>query len=300
MVKERFKHFTIVKWFMKQRKKSVQTGDVLNKYIANAGVCSRRQAVEYIKMGKVRVNGSIVTEPGYRVQPNDAVECNYEAVSHKIKRVYILVNKPTDHVTTVDDERGRRTVMDLVGEQINERLYPIGRLDRGTTGLLILTNDGQLTQQLSHPRYEVEKVYHAVLDKPLNIEDLKSIHAGIELNDGHIKVDAIQYVPEKRKNYVQVQLHSGKNRIVRRIFEHFGYKVVKLDRVCYAGLTKRGLPLGKWRVLTAQEVEQLKHLGSVKRSSETLKRKQSSPRRRTSASRTQSSEKRNERKPTRR
>jgi 23S rRNA pseudouridine2605 synthase len=248
---------------MKQKKESVQSGDALNKYISNAGVCSRRQAVEYIKTGKVSVNGVVVTEPGYRVQPGDAVECNYEPVINKAKKVYILVNKPSDHISTVSDERGRRTVIDLVGEQLNERLYPIGRLDRGTTGLLILTNDGQLTQKLSHPRYEVQKLYVAVLDKLLNLDDLKSIAAGIELSDGRIQVDDIKYVPEKHKNHVEVLIHSGKNRIVKRIFEHFGYKVIKLDRVCYAGLTKRGLPVGKWRVLAPQEVVQLKAHGSV-------------------------------------
>lgn len=264
---------------MKYKKEKVQSegassGDALNKYISNAGVCSRRQAVEYIKTGKVSVNGVVVTEPGYRVQPGDAVECNYERVVNKTKKVYILVNKPGDHVSTVSDEHGRRTVMDLVGEQINERLYPIGRLDRGTTGLIILTNDGELTQKLSHPSYGVQKLYVAVLDKLLALDDLKKIASSLELSDGKVQVDDIKYVPGKHKNHVEVLLHSGKNRIVRRIFEHFGYKVIKLDRVCYAGLTKQGLPVGKWRILTSQEVEQLKAHGSASPSTSLPKRPQ--------------------------
>ncbi len=261
---------------MKKKKESASTGDtsnLLNKYISRAGLCSRRQAVEHIKSGRVRVNGIVVLKPYYKVQPGDTVDCNNNLVmSTVVKKVYILVNKPSDHITTVSDEHGRRTIMDLVGEQVHERLYPVGRLDRDTTGLLLLTNDGQLTQKLSHPRHEVQKIYQVELDALLKIDDLCSIRDGIELKDGKIQVDAIGYVPEKRKNHVQVQLHSGKNRIVRRLFEHFGYKVLKLDRVCYAGLTKRGLPVGKWRVLTAQEVQQLTALGSVEPVRSTKKR----------------------------
>ncbi|HEV2601736.1 MAG TPA: pseudouridine synthase [Candidatus Babeliales bacterium] len=230
---------------------------VLNKYIAHAGVCSRREAVELIKQGSVKVNGVIITEPSYIVQPKDFVKVGSKGVRPE-QKVYVLLNKPTGYVTTVEDEQGRRTVADLVRDVGRKlRLYPVGRLDRDTTGLLIMTNDGALTQKLSHPKNHVQKKYSVVLDKPFPVEDLKKLKEGVTLIDGRAYVDAISYGESKRNNVVKIVLHSGKNRIVRRMFEHLGYRVMQLDRINYAGVTKQGLMQGRWRFLEPEELASL-------------------------------------------
>ena len=229
----------------------------LNKYLANAGVCSRREADEYITNGSVKVNGEVVTELGTKVTRKDSVLFNDQPVSLE-RKVYVLLNKPKDTVTTSDDPQGRQTVMDLVRNASQERIYPVGRLDRNTTGVLLLTNDGDLASKLTHPKYVKKKIYHVWLDKDVAETDLAKIAAGIELEDGPIHADAIAYANEEDKNQVGIEIHSGKNRIVRRIFEHLGYRVVKLDRVYFAGLTKKNLPRGRWRHLTQQEVNILK------------------------------------------
>lgn len=231
----------------------------LNKYVAHCGVCSRRQAAEYIKEGQVTVNGEKVTEPGYQVQGSDKVAFRGKPIRPERKLVYLLLNKPKDFITTVKDERGRRTVLDLIGSKVQERVFPVGRLDRTTTGLLLLTNDGELAEKLAHPGHKVKKLYHVILDKGLAAADLDKIRAGLELEDGKAVVDAVDYVQGKKKNEVGIELHIGRNRIVRRIFEHLGYEVVRLDRVYYAGLTKKDLPRGRWRHLTEKEVIMLKH-----------------------------------------
>lgn len=260
---------------MKNKKEQSVSGIfpiLLNKYLSHAGVCSRRQAVEQIKAGQIKVNDVVVREPWYNVHKGDRVLYKEKVVSPG-KRIYILLNKPIDCVTTLSDQQGRRTVMNLVEDAVKDRVYPVGRLDRMTTGLLLITNDGQLTQDLAHPRNEVKKLYSIVLDRPLSHEDYQIIRGGIRLKDGVTNVDSIYYVPGKRKNHVKVQLHSGKNRIVRRIFEHFGYNVLKLDRVNYAGLAKSGLPVGRWRFLTQQEVRDLKTAGVVHRRKNQRKKK---------------------------
>ena len=229
----------------------------LNKYLANAGVCSRREADEHITAGLVKVNGEVVTELGTKVTRKDQVTFNDQPVSLE-RKVYVLLNKPKDTVTTSDDPQGRQTVMDLVRNASRERIYPVGRLDRNTTGVLLLTNDGDLASKLTHPKYIKKKIYHVWLDKDVAETDLARIAAGIELDDGPIHADAIAYANEEDKNQVGIEIHSGKNRIVRRIFEHLGYRVVKLDRVYFAGLTKKNLPRGRWRHLTQQEVSMLK------------------------------------------
>ena len=240
----------------------------LNKYISNSGICSRRKADEFIAQGEVQVNGKVVLEMGYKVQPKDVVIFKGKQVRNENK-IYILLNKPKDFITTTSDEKGRKTVMELVKQIAKEaRLYPIGRLDRNTTGLLILTNDGELTQKLSHPSSNITKVYQAELDKPIIPEDLEAIRAGVELEDGIAQVDEIDITePQVDAHFVGIAIHSGKNRIVRRIFEHFGYEVKRLDRVSYAGLTKKDLPRGKWRYLTERELIYLKYLtdGSKKK-----------------------------------
>ncbi len=235
----------------------------LNKYIANAGICARRVADAHIAAGEVTVNGEIITAMGYRVKPNDLITFQGKVVQPG-KKVYILLNKPKDYVTTVDDERGRRTVMDLVKGLTEERVYPIGRLDRNTTGLLLLTNDGELAQQLTHPSYEIKKLYHVVLNKNISQEALSKIKDGVELEDGIAEVDDVAYAGTGLKNEVGIELHSGKNRIVRRIFEHLGYDVIALDRVIYADLTKKEIPRGHWRFLTDKEVLRLKHFSEQK------------------------------------
>ena len=229
----------------------------LNKFIANAGICSRREADEYIKAGVVSVNGVVVTELGTKVKRSDLVKFHDQPVSIE-RKVYVLLNKPKDTVTTSDDPQARRTVMDLVKGACSERIYPVGRLDRNTTGVLLLTNDGDLASKLTHPQYLKKKIYHVTLDKDLTKADMEQIAVGIQLEDGEIHADAINYTDEEKRNVVGIEIHSGKNRIVRRIFEALGYKVTKLDRVYFAGLTKKGLRRGDWRYLTEAEVNYLR------------------------------------------
>lgn len=231
-------------------------GERLNKYLANAGICSRREADKFISAGLVTINGKVVTELGTKVMPGDVVKFNNEKVNPE-KKVYILLNKPKDCVTTTDDPEGRRTVLDLIKGACEERVYPVGRLDRNTTGLLLLTNDGELAEKLTHPSYNKKKIYHVFLDKPFHPEHLEELINGIELEDGMIAVDAISYVGNS-KFEIGIEIHSGRNRIVRRMMEHLGYQVIKLDRVYYAGLTKLNLPRGKWRFLTQSEIVKLK------------------------------------------
>ncbi|HXH18642.1 MAG TPA: pseudouridine synthase [Chitinophagales bacterium] len=230
----------------------------LNKYLAHAGIASRREADQLIQQGFVTVNDQVVREMGYKVQPRDVVKFNHRIIRPE-KKVYILLNKPKDHITTTDDEKKRKTVMDLIGNATGMRVYPVGRLDRNTTGLLLLTNDGDLAQRLSHPRHEVKKVYLATLNKPLEIADMKKIAEGIQLEEGIAKVDAIEYADPRDKKRIGIELHIGWNKVVRRIFRHLGYEVRQLDRVYYGGLTKKDLPRGKWRHLTPSEVIMLKH-----------------------------------------
>ena len=229
----------------------------LNKFLANAGVCSRREADEFITAGVVSVNGEVVTELGTKIKRGDEVKFHVQAVSIE-RKIYVLLNKPKDTVTTSDDPQARRTVMDLVKGACSERIYPVGRLDRNTTGVLLLTNDGDLASKLTHPKYLKKKIYHVHLDKNLTKADMEQIAAGIQLDDGEIQADAISYTDDFKKDEVGIEIHSGKNRIVRRIFESLGYKVVKLDRVFFAGLTKKGLRRGEWRYLTEQEVNFLR------------------------------------------
>ena len=229
----------------------------LNKYLANAGVCSRREADEFITAGVVSVNGEIVTELGTKIKRTDEVKFHDEPVSVE-RKVYVLLNKPMDCVTTSDDPQERKTVMHCVKDACKERIYPVGRLDRNTTGVLLLTNDGDMASKLTHPKYLKKKIYHVYCDKNVTKADLDQIAAGITLDDGEIHADAISYASETDKKQVGIEIHSGKNRIVRRIFESLGYKVVKLDRVYFAGLTKKGLKRGDWRFLTEMEVNMLR------------------------------------------
>lgn len=232
----------------------------LNRYIANAGICSRRKADELIEAGVVSVNGEVVSELGTKVDPSkDIIRYNGETLKRE-KMVYVLLNKPKDYITTTDDPQERRTVMHLVEKASRERIYPVGRLDRNTTGLLLMTNDGALAEKLSHPRNSITKIYQVELNKNLSQGDLNKIGFGIELEDGIIKPDAVSYVQGGSKNEIGIQIHSGRNRIVRRIFEHLGYEVVKLDRVVYGNLTKKDLTRGRWRYLDEKEIIQLKHL----------------------------------------
>lgn len=239
--------------------KQADTSIRLNKYIANAGVCSRREADVLITSGAIKVNGEIVTELGTRVKPGDVVLYGKERLSHE-KKVYVLLNKPKDYITTTDDPQQRKTVLHLLQNAFRERIYPVGRLDRNTTGLLLLTNDGELTKKLSHPSHRVKKLYYVQLDKNVTLTDMRRIAEGIDLGKEKIVPDQLEYVNPNNKKEVGIEIHSGQNRIVRRIFEHFGYRVVKLDRVMYAGLTKKDLPRGKWRELTEKEVGFLKML----------------------------------------
>ncbi|MGI6572985.1 MAG: pseudouridine synthase [Fermentimonas sp.] len=229
----------------------------LNKYLANAGICSRREADEFIQAGVVKVNGELVTELGTKITRADEVLFNNQPVRLESK-VYVLLNKPKGFVTTTDDPENRKTVMELVKSAATERIYPVGRLDRATTGVLLLTNDGDLASKLTHPKYEKRKIYQVWLDKPVAMEHMQMIADGIELEDGEIHADAISYVTEEDLTQVGIELHSGRNRIVRRIFEKLGYRVLKLDRVYFAGLTKKKLSRGKWRYLTEQEVNMLR------------------------------------------
>ena len=229
----------------------------LNKFMANAGVCSRRAADELIQQGLVKVNGNVVTELGTKITHSDVVEYNDKVVVLESK-CYILLNKPKDCVTTSDDPNGRKTVMDLVKGACEERIYPVGRLDRNTTGVLLLTNDGDLASKLTHPQYVKKKIYQVWVDKPITEDDMQRIADGVELEDGPIHADAISYVSPTDRKQAGIEIHSGRNRIVRRIFESLGYHVVKLDRVYFAGLTKKDLPRGRWRYLTQEEVNFLK------------------------------------------
>lgn len=253
--------------FSNRTKRTNKTNDVekpsdgtvrLNKYIANAGICSRREADKLIEAGVVKVNGETITTLGYKVKPTDIVEVEGQKIKNE-KKVYILLNKPKDYLTTTKDPQNRKTVMELIKDAVKERVFPVGRLDRQTTGLLLFTNDGELADKLMHPKSNVPKLYHVTLDRNFSGSDFEKLINGIELEDGFIKPDALSYVMGK-KNELGIQIHSGKNRIIRRIFEHLGYDVIKLDRVMYAGLTKKNLPRGKWRFLTEKEVNFLKML----------------------------------------
>ncbi len=238
--------------------KSQETSGIrLNKFIANAGICSRREADTYIEHGSVSVNGKLVTEMGYKVQPDDEVRFDGTLISLEEKR-YILLNKPKNYITTMEDDRGRKTVMDLIDNATKERIYPVGRLDRNTTGLLLFTNDGELAKKLTHPKHNVRKLYHASLDKKLTVADLNKLRGDVIIEGRKVFIDAVSYVTGEKKTEVGIEIHSGRNRIVRKIFEHFGYTVLKLDRVIFAGLTKKNLPRGRWRALTNLELSNLK------------------------------------------
>ena len=243
---------------MENKKKNKKEGIRLNKYLANAGIAARRKADVLISQGNVKVNGKVVLEMGYKVQSGDKVTFKGKAIKPQ-GNIYVLLNKPKDYISTLSDEKGRKTVTDLIRLPGRERIYPVGRLDRNTTGLLLLTNDGELAQALSHPSKNVKKLYVVGLDKPVSAEHLSEIENGIELEDGSVKPDEISNVRSGLKKEIGLLLHSGRNRVVRRIFEHFGYCVKKLDRVMYAGLTKKDLTRGKWRYLTPREIIRLKH-----------------------------------------
>ncbi len=234
----------------------------LNKYIAHGGICSRRDAADLIRQGKVTVNGKPVNEPGTKVLPTDLVKVNGKKITISKNFVYILLNKPKDYLTTMDDPQGRRTVIDLIRAATTERVYPVGRLDRNTSGVLLLTNDGDLAQKLAHPSHEIKKVYHVTLDKALTKGDFDKIVGGVTLEDGPAHVDVLAYADAKDRSQVGLEIHSGRNRIVRRIFEHLGYDVRGLDRVMYAGLTKKNVQRGMWRLLSEKEIRILKYLNS--------------------------------------
>ncbi len=229
----------------------------LNKFLANAGVCSRREADEFITAGVVTVNGEVATELGTKVKRSDEVKFHDQLVSIE-KKVYVLLNKPKDYVTTSEDPQNRKTVMDLVRNACRERIYPVGRLDRNTTGVLLLTNDGELASKLTHPKFLKKKIYHVYTDKNVTAADMRQMAEGIKLEDGEIRADAVEYASETDKKQVGIEIHSGKNRIVRRIFEALGYRVIRLDRVFFAGLTKKNLRRGDWRFLTEKEVNMLR------------------------------------------
>jgi 23S rRNA pseudouridine2605 synthase len=233
----------------------------LNKFIAHSGVAGRREAAEIVKEGKVKVNGNLVTEPGFKVSSNDDIRVNGKKIFISKNLVYILLNKPKDYITTTDDPQGRKTVLDIIGDGTTERIYPVGRLDRNTSGVLLLTNDGELSQKLTHPSNNIKKVYAVTLNKPLDKADYDKIINGVMLEDGLAKVDALAYSDIHDKTLLGVQIHSGRNRIVRRIFEALGYDVRNLDRVVFAGLTKKNVERGKWRFLSEKEVRDLKHFG---------------------------------------
>jgi 23S rRNA pseudouridine2605 synthase len=230
----------------------------LNKYLSHCGIAARRQSAEYVKQGLVTVNGEVEPNPGYPVQPTDEVRFKGQVVKLEERKVYILMNKPRDIITTSSDEKGRKTVLDIIGKKVEERIFPVGRLDRMTSGLLLLTNDGDLAKKLSHPSHKVQKVYHVTLDKPFHRADFEKIQKGLTLEDGLALVDSLHYSGDS-KNELEIEIHMGKNRIVRRIFEHLGYEVVKLDRTYYAGLTKKDIGRGHFRHLTDKEVIMLKH-----------------------------------------
>ncbi len=236
----------------------------LNKYIAHAGICGRREAADLVRKGLVKVNGETVTEPGHKVGASDEVRYNGKRIFPAHNLVYILLNKPKDYITTTEDERGRKTVLDLIKRATTERVYPVGRLDRNTSGVLLFTNDGELAQKLTHPSHEIKKVYAVTLNKPLEKKDFDKILSGVVLEDGPASVDVLAYADVKDKTQVGVEIHSGRNRIVRRIFEHLGYDVRNLDRVIFAGLTKKNIERGKWRFLSEKEVRDLKFFGKGK------------------------------------
>jgi 23S rRNA pseudouridine2605 synthase len=242
-----------------QPKKTDADGIRLNKFISNSGICSRREADTFIEHGSVTVNGKLVTEMGYKVKSGDEVRFDGTLISPEEKR-YVLLNKPKNYITTMDDDRGRKTVMDLVQNATKERIYPVGRLDRMTTGLLLFTNDGELAKKLTHPKHNVRKLYHASLDRKLDLKDLDKLRGDVIIEGRKVFIDAVSYVEGQNKTEVGIEIHSGRNRIVRKIFEHVGYKVVKLDRVIFAELTKKNLPRGRWRELTKQEVINLQML----------------------------------------
>ncbi|MFW5872669.1 MAG: pseudouridine synthase [bacterium] len=242
------------------KKDAPKTGDGkmrLNKYLSNAGLCSRREADKYIEEGLITINGEVVTTLGTKVSPEDDVRFNQERVVSE-KKVYILMNKPKDYITTVDDPNATKTVMDLLKDSVKERVYPVGRLDRNTTGVLLLTNDGDMTSRLTHPKYNKRKIYHVFIDKNITSLDMRKMVEGLPLEDGFIRVDAVNYVTPGDKKQIGVEIHSGKYHIVKRIFEYLGYNVIKLDRVYFAGLTKKGLKRGDWRYLDQGEINMLK------------------------------------------
>ena len=244
----------------------LQTTDLmpLNKFISHAGVSGRREAAEIVRKGIVKVNGKIITEPGHKISPKDEVIVNGKKVFLSKNLVYILLNKPKDFITTTEDPQGRKTVLDLIRRATTERVYPVGRLDRNTSGVLLFTNDGELSQKLTHPSNEIKKIYAVTLDKPLDKKDFDQILKGIVLEDGPASVDKLAYTDTKDRTQLGVEIHSGRNRIVRRIFEHFGYDVKHLDRVMFAGLTKKNVERGKWRFLNEKEVRELKYFGKGK------------------------------------
>ena len=230
----------------------------LNKFIANAGICSRREADVLIATGIVEVNGKIITEMGFKVKPGDEVKYD-GAIIQSEKKQYVLLNKPRNFITTMSDPQGRKTAFQLVANACKERIYPVGRLDRNTTGILLFTNDGDMAKRLTHPRYEVAKLYHVEADKPIKQEHLDALMSGVELDDGeYVKADKVEFIPDTKNREVGIEIHSGKNRVIRRMFESVGYEVVKLDRVKFAGLTKKDVPRGTWRHLSEKEVSFLK------------------------------------------
>lgn len=236
----------------------------LNKFIAHAGVAARREAAEMVKQGLVKVNKEIVSEPGYKVSATDEITVNGKKLFLTKNLVYILLNKPKDFITTTEDPQGRKTVLDIIRKATTERVYPVGRLDRNTSGVLLFTNDGELAQRLTHPSNEIKKVYHVTLNKELTKKDFDKILSGVKLEDGPANVDVLAYADIKDKTQIGVEIHSGRNRIVRRIFEALGYDVKNLDRVIFAGLTKKNIERGKWRFLSEKEVRDLKHFGKGK------------------------------------
>jgi 23S rRNA pseudouridine2605 synthase len=243
---------------MKKNKAEVEEKYIrLNKLIANSGLCSRREADEYIKAGLISVNGKIVTKLGTKVKIDDDIRYNNQRIKPE-KKVYILMNKPKGYVTTVKDKYACKTVLDLLQHRVKERVYPVGRLDKDTTGVLLLTNDGDVAKKLTHPKYMKKKIYHVVLDKNLSYPHLEQIGSGVELDDEIIEVDAIEYVDVNDKKQIGIEIHTGQNHVIKRIFEKYGYKVKKLDRVYYGGFTKKNLPRGKWRFLTNNEINMLK------------------------------------------
>ena len=244
-----------------QTTNQVQTEQMpLNKFVAHAGICARREAAELVKKGKVKVNGDVVYEPGFKVSPADKVHVNGKQVFLQKNLVYILINKPKDYITTAKDPEGRKTVFEIIKHATKERVYPVGRLDRNTTGVLLMTNDGELAQKLTHPSFEVKKVYEVKLDKPFIKKDFETILNGVTLEDGFVKADAVAYADAKDKSIIGIEIHSGRNRIVRRLFEHLGYDVKNLDRVMFANLTKKNVDRGKWRFLKEKEVRLLKYM----------------------------------------